>query len=70
MDKLLISQRYVPAKRSTTSDCKIDYGSSTAEPDNLAAVLKNNTLLFECFMMLSDINVVNLVEKAHEHLKD
>lgn len=70
MSKLIISQRYFPAKRSTTSDCQLDYGSSTAEPHNLAAMLRNNVVLFECVVAVSNIDVEVPIEKDHDKLKD
>ena len=47
MDRPLIIQRFVPAKGSTTSDCQFSIGSSTAEMGNLAAIMKNNVVVFE-----------------------
>jgi hypothetical protein len=47
MDKPLVIQRFVPAKGSTTSDSQVGMGSSTAELSNLAAMMRNNTVVFE-----------------------
>lgn len=47
MDKSLVIQRFVPAKGSTTSDSQVGMGSSTAELSNLAAIMRNNTVVFE-----------------------
>lgn len=47
MRKSLVIQRFIPAKGSTTSDSQVDIGSSTAEVGNLAAIMKNNIVVFE-----------------------
>jgi hypothetical protein len=71
MDKLLINQRYIPIKRSTTSDCQVvDYGSGTAEPDNLAAIIKNNTILFDQFIAALEISGADPGKKVQDNFKD
>ena len=57
MDKPLTIQRYVPAKGSTTSDCQVGFGSGTAGTDNLAAIMKNNTILFDSLLTISNISI-------------
>jgi hypothetical protein len=47
MNKPLVIQRFVPAKGSTTSDSQVGMGSITAELSNLAAIMRNNTVVFE-----------------------
>lgn len=70
MDKLLINQRYIPIKRSTTSDCQVDYGSGTAEPHNLAAIIKNNTVLFDQFIAASEIGGTEPGKEVQDNFKD
>jgi hypothetical protein len=64
MDKTLTIQHYVPAKGSATSDCQIDFGYSTAKTDNLAAIMKNNTILFESLLTISNISIGDPVDDA------
>ena len=44
MSKRLATLRFVPVRETTSSDCRVGLESSTAETDNLAAVMRNNTI--------------------------
>ena len=69
MDRALTIQRYVPAKGSTTSDCQVALGSGTAGTDNLAAIMKNNTILFNSLLTISNITIAAPVDDAKEKSK-
>lgn len=47
MNKPLVIQQFVPSKKSTTADSQLGVGSSTAVLYNLAAIMKNNVVIFE-----------------------
>ena len=47
MNKLLLLQRFVPSRESTTSDSQFGVGSDTAKMDNLAAIMRNNVIVFD-----------------------
>ena len=43
----LLVQRFMPARESTTSDAQVGVGSNTAEIANLAAIMRNNLIVFD-----------------------
>jgi len=53
MNKPLLVQRFVPARQSTTSDSQVGAGSNTAEMDNLAAIMRNNVVVFDAPVILA-----------------
>ena len=53
MNKPLLVQRFVPARESTTSDSQVGVGSNTAEMDNLAAIMRNNVVVFDAPVILA-----------------
>ena len=57
MNKPLLLQRFVPARESTTSDSQVGAGSDTAEMDNLAAIMRNNILVFDAPVVLASETV-------------
>ena len=46
MHKPLLVQRFIPSRESTTSDSQVGVGSDTAKTDNLAAIMRNNIVVF------------------------
>ena len=54
MDKQLVMQRFIPARGSTTSDSQFATGTDTAVSDNLAAIMKNNVVVFETPMSVAN----------------
>ena len=48
-----VMQRFLPVRGSTTSDSQFSAGAETAESDNLAAIIKNNLVLFDTPILLA-----------------
>ena len=57
MHKPLLVQRFVPARESTTSDSQFGVGSDTAKTDNLAAIMRNNVVVFDAPVALASRTV-------------
>lgn len=69
MNKTLIIKRFIPAKSSSTSDCRMGFYAETAETGNLAAIMKNNTILFKSILPLASYNVERIVKHSVEKIK-
>ena len=57
MNRPLLAQLFVPARESTTSDSQVGIGSDTAEMDNLAAIMRNNVVVFDAHVVLASETV-------------
>ncbi len=69
MGKRLRIQRYMPARSASASHGQ-GSSSTTADPANLAAIMKNNTVLFDSRLVISQVSIEAPVEDDQKQPRD